>query len=181
MTRRAFALLIPLLLAVLASGFAAAPATARPLAWTEGPCAGTAGVTVVADFTKFDGGTVIRRCDTGSPATAFAALAGVDLAPAHGTGEGESGPYEYLCRIDELPGSADDTCTGFLPDAPYWAFWVPDTADVDWAYAEEGVDTYAPAAGAVLGFSFGAGTDEDPNEMSLNLAEAKDADWTPGT
>ncbi|OZM72060.1 hypothetical protein CFN78_16050 [Amycolatopsis antarctica] len=186
MTRRALALLLPLFASVLVT---ATPAAATPaaspaeatLAWTEGPCPGTTGVTVVADLAAFPGGSVVRRCDTGTPATAFAALTDVELAPEHGTGEGETGPYEYLCRIDALPATADDSCAGFAPDAPYWAFWVPDTTTANWGYAEEGVDTYAPAAGVVLGFSFGAGTASDPNEMSLTLAQAKDPNWTPGS
>ncbi|GAA1960045.1 hypothetical protein [Amycolatopsis minnesotensis] len=179
MTRRALALL-SILVSLLAIG--TATATARPaLAWTDGPCTGTTGVTVVADLTKFPGGQVVRRCDTGAPATAFAALTDVGLAPEHGTGEGQSGPYDYLCRIQSLPTTANDPCTGFRPNAGYWAFWVPDNANANWGYAEEGVDTYQPASGVVLGFSFGAGTASDPNQMSLTLAQAKDPAWNTGS
>jgi hypothetical protein len=66
-----------------------------------------------------------------------------------------------------------------VANAPYWAFWVPDVSDTDWAYAEEGVDTYAPAAGVVLGFSFGAGSVSDPNQLSITLAQAKDPNLAP--
>lgn len=145
-------------------------------AWTEGPCDPLSqGVTVVADLTKFSGGKVIRRCATDAPKTAFAALESTGLKPAHGTGDGQTGPYQYLCRINGLP--ATDPCTGFVPNAPYWAFWVPDSANANWAYAQEGVDTYKPVNGVVIGFSFGAGTATDPNQMSLTLAQAKDPRW----
>ncbi|APU15664.1 MULTISPECIES: hypothetical protein [Actinoalloteichus] len=149
------------------------------VAWTDGPCTGTTGVTVVVDFTGHAGGDVVRRCTDGDPATAFAALTDVDVAPEHGIGQGETGPYQYLCRIDGLPSATADACDGFLPNAPYWAFWVPDVAGDAWGYADEGVDTYDPPLGDVLGFSFGAGTVADPNEMSLTLDEALDPNWTP--
>ncbi|MFC4082174.1 hypothetical protein [Amycolatopsis samaneae] len=175
--RRTLGVLFAFLAALVVT---AAPANAAPTAaWTEGPCAGTPGITVVADLTKFPGGKVVRRCATGSPATAFAALAEVGLSPEHGTGQGQNGPYEYLCRIDGHPTAAEDPCTGFVPDAGYWGFWVPDTANANWTYALEGVDTYHPASGVVLGFSFGAGTASDPNAMSLTLAQAKDPNWNP--
>lgn len=162
------------LAAATTSGFLPGTAQAAPAdSWTDGPCTGSTGVTVVADFTHFADGTVVRRCDTGSPTTAYQAIDDVGLDPAHGAGQGQSGPYQYLCRIDDKPSAADDGCTGFATDAPYWAFWVPDSADTDWAYATEGVDTYAPPAGDVLGFSFGAGTTDDPNQMSLSLADAR--------
>ncbi|AOS63503.1 hypothetical protein [Actinoalloteichus hymeniacidonis] len=171
--------------ALLVAG-APAVAAADPLpdevgiaAWTDGPCTGSSGVTVVVDFTGHAGGEVVRRCTDLDPATAFAALTDVDVAPEHGVGEGEAGPYQYLCRIDGLPSATDDSCTGFLPDASYWAFWVPDVTGTAWGYADEGVDTYDPPSGDVLGFSFGAGTAADPNEMSLTLAEALDPDWVP--
>lgn len=141
--------------------------------WTSGPCSGTSGVTVVADFTHFSGGTVIRRCDKSHPATAYAALSDVALNPVHGTGQGQSGPYQYLCRINGKPTTSADPCTGFKVNAPYWAFWVPDSANANWAYADLGVDSYHPAAGVFLGFSFGAGTTSDPNQMSITLAQAK--------
>ncbi|WP_158884372.1 hypothetical protein [Amycolatopsis anabasis] len=181
MTRRVLALLFTLFASALLIGGPATAAPARVAGWTEGPCTGPTGVTVVADLTKFPGGSVIRRCDTGTPATAFAALADVGLNPEHGTGEGQTGPYEYLCRINGKPAPAQDPCTGFAPNAPYWAFWVPDSANANWTYASEGVDTYVPAAGVVLGFSYGAGTASDPNQMSLTLAQAKDPNWPSGS
>jgi hypothetical protein len=165
-------------LTALAAPLLAAPAFAAPAAVTDGPCTGTEGVTVVVDETHFTGEPVIRKCVAGDPDTAYDALTSAGVGPVHGTGQGQDGPYQYLCRIDGLPTAADDPCTGFATDAPYWAFWVPDTEDADWAYADEGVDTQDPAPGTVLGFSFGAGTTSDPNQMSLTLAQARDPNWT---
>ncbi|ASO20853.1 hypothetical protein FHR81_001822 [Actinoalloteichus hoggarensis] len=153
-------------------------ADSAAVVFAEGPCTGPTGVTVVVDFTGHAGGDVVRHCTESDPATAFAALAGLGLAPEHGIGQGEAGPYQYLCRIDGLPSLADDACDGFLPNAPYWAFWVPNATADAWGYADEGVDTYDPPQGDVLGFSFGAGTAADPNEMSLTLEEALDPNWT---
>ena len=167
-----------LAVAALGTGTLAAPAqAAAPTAWKSGPCAPGRGVTVIADLTHFSGGKVVRRCDLSVPATSYQALVDVGLGPVRGTGEGQHGPYQYLCRISARPTPAQDPCTGFRPAAPYWAFWVPNADRGDWAYADEGVDTHQPTAGAVLGFSFGAGSDTDPNRMSLTPQQATDPNW----
>ncbi|MFD2474741.1 hypothetical protein [Amycolatopsis silviterrae] len=158
--------------------FVSSPAVAAPASYTDGPCQGSSGVTVVVDATHFAGAKVTRRCVAGDPETAFEALSEAGFSPVHGTGQGQQGPYQYLCRIDARPSTSADPCTGFVANAPYWAYWVPDAQNASWTYAEEGVDTSDPAPGTVLGFSFGAGTATDPNQMSLTLAQAKDPNWT---
>ncbi|WP_344314825.1 hypothetical protein [Fodinicola feengrottensis] len=133
--------------------------------WTDGPCVGGSGVTVVADLTPFDGGAVVRRCDPGQPSSAFQALAEVGLAPARGTGKKGNGTYEYLCRITDLP--AADGCTGYQ-SGPGWALSVPDANSTEWKHVGQAVDKYRPPAGALLGFSYGT----NPNLPSVSPRDA---------
>jgi hypothetical protein len=62
----------------------------------------------------------------------------------------------FVCRIDGYPTKATDACVGTPPASAYWAFFHASRGG-SWAYSSQGVMSYTPPAGSVIGFAFGSG------------------------
>ncbi|HEY2575599.1 MAG TPA: hypothetical protein VGI74_04765 [Streptosporangiaceae bacterium] len=121
------------------------PASAAVVkAATSGACKGTAGVTVVVDFTKL-GGKIVIACDPGTPKTGLDALKGAGF-----TFSFVPKIPGFVCRIDKLP----NPCNG----APAKAFWAYSHAKAHgtWVLSNKGAGSYHPAPGTVQGWAFGA-------------------------
>ncbi len=123
-------------LALVASSFAVAPASA----------AGCAGVEVVVDATALGGG-IRTGCAVGDPATGLTALTGAGFTYSFVPRQ-----PGFVCRVNSLP----TTCTMPTTSA-YWSYWHA-TPGGSWTYSSAGAGSYNPAPGTVEGWAFGAGT-----------------------
>ena len=151
--RLALAALVPLALLICLSGCAAqgptpsstakAPATAAPAPCTD--------VTVIVDFgtLKHD---AVKTCAKAGTAAEVLKAAHIDTAGTADYGDA------VICRVDQLPAPASESCAK-LPTAAYWAMWVKPSADGKWDYAQEGVQTQKLTAGEYLGLVYTTGTD----------------------
>ena len=91
-------------------------------------------------------------------------FAGIDVAGTDTYGD------QIICRVNGLP-SADEpfvvegeephleTCADMPPAFAYWALWVKDDPQSEWAYAEEGVGTLVLKSGMTVGLVFSTGGD----------------------
>jgi hypothetical protein len=152
---------------LLAFTVAPAPATAAPT-WLAGSCVSTEGVTIAADLTAAGRAELVVRCVTGNPGTARAALDRAGLT-VHTSEQG--GAYQeqnQVCRIENLPADAD-ACAGHQDGEPYWKVWRVGIDPVAWrgTQTEGGPSGLRVCPGALVGFSFGAGTPHQPNVMSV--------------
>ncbi len=118
---------------------AAAPASAAA-------CSGSEGVTVVVDT----GGSTSTKCASGNPSSALKALASAGF----GVDYPQQFPGSVVCRINGHPTS--DPCVRMPPGDAYWAFFHAERGG-SWVYSSNGVATYDPAPGSVVGFRFGSG------------------------
>ncbi len=120
------------------------------LAGTAGPCPGTTGVTVSVDFTAFGQG-VQTRCAPGTPATGVAALQQAGFTPA---GTAQYG-LAFVCRINSLPSTAQQSCTRTPPATAYWAYYHANSGATTWSYSTQGASTYQPLQGSIEAWAFG--------------------------
>lgn len=121
------------------------PASAAVVStWHRGACKGTAGVTVVVDFTDL-GGKIKVHCDTGTPKTGLDALKGAGFTYSF-----VPGIPGFVCRIDSLP----NPCNG-APASAYWAYWHA-KAHGTWILSNKGAGSFHPRQGTVQGWAFGA-------------------------
>ena len=63
--------------------------------------------------------------------------------------------------MNDQPAPEVESCDT-LPADGYWALWVRDAPDGEWAYAEEGVTTLQLEGGQSLGLVYTQGTDSTP-------------------
>ena len=130
----------------IACGLLALPAaTGR-----AGAAASCAGVTVVVDFTHFNGN--IERGCAPNPSSGLDALHQAGFTTAGTTQYGDA----FLCRIDNLPGPADEACASTPPATAYWAYYRAQANDTGWTYSPIGAASTHPAPGSVEGYAFGA-------------------------
>jgi hypothetical protein len=61
----------------------------------------------------------------------------------------ESEPFEVEGEDPYL-----ETCADMPPAFGYWALWVKDSGQSEWAYAEEGIATLAVTPGMTVGLVF---------------------------
>ena len=113
-------------------------------------CSATAGVTIIVDFSYFHH-DIERGCASGHPSSALAAL--------HAAGFGTAGTAQYgdafVCRINNLPTPAKESCAQTPPANASWAFYSARPTDAQWTYATTAVTTFQPAAGSIVAFAFG--------------------------
>lgn len=152
---RASIVLAPLLVVLALSGCAGtttgAASTPSPSASTSGPCTE---VTVIVEFTTL-GHKPITAC---APAGVAAdVLKAAKLTTAGTTDYGD----QVICRVDDLPAPADESCAT-LPSSAYWAMWIKSSADAKWDYAQEGVATQQLTDGQSLGLRYTVGDDTTP-------------------
>lgn len=119
----------------------------------DGACT-DAEVTLVVEFGPL-GAPAIKECAPAGPVTE--ALAAADISTEGTADFGD----QVVCRVDEQPAPEIESCATLPADA-YWAMWVKDDADAEWAYAEEGVATLELDAGQSLGLVYTEGTDSVP-------------------
>ena len=129
-----------------ASGLALAGLVVAASPASAAACSGTKGVTVVVDT----GSSISTRCASGDPSSALKALgvAGFDVTYP------QQFPGSVVCRINGYPKS--DPCVRMPPGSAYWAFFHAKRGG-SWVYSSNGVATYDPAPGSVVGFRFGSG------------------------
>jgi hypothetical protein len=111
-------------------------------------------VTLVVEFGSL-GAPAIKECAPAGPASD--ALAAADITTEGTADFGD----QVVCRVAEQPAPEVESCATLPADA-YWAMWVKDGADAEWAYAEEGVATLELTAGQSLGLVYTEGTDSVP-------------------
>lgn len=135
----------------------AAPAAADPI----GDCTTTTGVIVAVDFAAW-GGDIERGCDA-HPTTGYAALHAAGFTTA---GDAQDGPA-FICRIDDEPSPAEQSCITTPPADAYWSYWHADAGQNTWTYSQLGAMSYHPPPGSVDAWTFGttdiSGTDGQPN------------------
>ena len=151
-TRPVLAALAPLVLLVGLSGCAgtstAASSTPRATASAStGPCTE---VTVIVDFGTLKH-SAVKACAPAGTAAEVLKAAHIDTAGTADYGDA------VICRVDELPSAAAESCAK-LPSAAYWAMWVKPSADGTWDYAQAGVQTQELTAGQFLGLVYTTGT-----------------------
>jgi hypothetical protein len=112
-------------------------------------------VTVIVDFTAFDGG-VVTRCVTGAPDSGLDALADAGFAVEQvATGAG------FVCRIDQRPGAALESCASTPPADAHWSYWTAARGG-SWTYSPAGAAGTRPTQGGVEGWAFVDGGSATP-------------------
>lgn len=154
-------------IAVLAIVAPAPPAGAASVS----ACTARTGVTVIVDLSHFHL-DIERGCAPGHPENALDALQSAGFATAGTAQYGDA----FLCRIDELPSSAHESCTSTPPAASSWSFYWARPTDTDWTYAPVGVTSYQPPAGSLIGFAFG-----DDAEPAIRPSAVISAPTTPSS
>lgn len=133
------------------AGSATAERAPTPSASTAGPCAK---VSVVVNFGTL-GAKTIHACAGG--AVAADVLKAAKIATAGTSDYGD----QVVCRVDDLPSPATESCAK-LPSAAYWALWIKTSTDAKWEYAQAGVTTQTVTNGESLGLVYTQGSDETP-------------------
>ena len=75
---------------------------------------------------------------------------------------------QVVCRVNGLPSESEpfvvegeephlESCEDMPPAYGYWALWVKQSAEAEWAYAEEGISTLPVEPGMTIGLAFSAG------------------------
>jgi len=113
-------------------------------------CNASAGVTVIVDFTYFQG-AVERGCASGRPANALDALRDAGFATAGTTEYGDA----FVCRIDDEPSPKSEACTATPPTTRSWSFYFARRGAAGWTYSATGVLGYTPPPGSAVAFAFG--------------------------
>ncbi|MEU8632184.1 ABC transporter substrate-binding protein [Amycolatopsis sp. NPDC048633] len=136
-----------------------------------GFCTDGTGVTVVIDFQRL-GGTTIVRCDpqTGR-GTGLDALknAGFQIAGVQRWGEA------FICRIENRPSAVEEipvkgnehykeTCVDTPPAAGYWSYWHAGN-NCAWEYSQWGVKNRDFTTGGFEGWSFSLNATADTNPI----------------
>jgi hypothetical protein len=139
-------LALPCLVVPVLSGIAAGPATADPVAH----CTGTTGVIVVVDFRHF-GGAIDRGCGA-TPTTGYDALHHAGFSTA---ADNEDGPA-FVCRIDDRPTPAQQSCDRTPPTSASWSYWHSDPGQNSWSFTELGAMSAHPEPGSVDAWVYGS-------------------------
>lgn len=120
-------------------------------AWASGACPTLDdGVTVVVDFQHLGGGAVVR-CAPGDPSSGLAALDAAGFRV-----DQVANQPGFVCRIDGLPGPADEDCADTPPAKAYWGYSYAQRGG-SWNYSGSGAHVRDPAVGTVEGWAFNGG------------------------
>ena len=163
MTRRT-STAVPALVALVALALTGCAAAAPEAAPTASPAA-SCDVAVVVDFGVLDQPSV-SACAAAGAATDILAEAGITTEGTVDYGD------QVVCRVDGEP-AAEETVTiegqepftescATLNSVAYWALWVKPSADAEWEYAQEGVNTLELTAGQSVGLVYTPGTESIP-------------------
>jgi hypothetical protein len=122
------------------------------------PCEPNTGVTVIVDDQEIGEKKIYVGCALGEQENGVEALknAGFTLAGTKQYG------LEFICRIDEEPTKAEQSCEHTPPASAYWSYW-HGKAGGKWEYSKWGAKspkTKAPV-NTIEGWSFGDSNGED--------------------
>jgi hypothetical protein len=134
-------LAVPILAAAASS-----PAAADPISH----CSTTSGVVVVVDFRHF-GGAVDRGCGA-TPTTGYDALHHAGFTTS---GDDQDGPA-FVCRIDDTPSPAQQSCARTPPTSASWSYWHADAGQNSWSFSELGAMSTHPGPGSVDAWVYGS-------------------------
>ena len=119
---------------------------------TAGACKGTSGVTVTVDFKAFHG-VEQTRCAAGAQSSGVTALQNAGFTVA---GTMQYG-LAFICRIQNLPSTAAQSCVSTPPPTAYWAYYHASSTAKTWTYAAGGASSYKPPLGSIEAWAFGNG------------------------
>jgi hypothetical protein len=139
-------LALPCLAVPLLATALAAPAAADPISH----CTPTSGVIVVVDFRHF-GGSLDRGCGA-TPTTGYDAMHHAGFTTA---GDDQDGPA-FVCRIDDLPSPAQQSCARTPPTSASWSYWHADAGQNSWSFTELGAMSAHPKPGSVDAWVYGS-------------------------
>ncbi len=122
-------------------------------------------VTVVVDFGPLDEPS-IAAC--GAAGAASDILAGAAITTEGTVDYGD----QVVCRVNNEPSPDEEVTIEGVPPfiescqtlnaTAYWALWVKNTAESEWEYAQEGVNTLELSDGQSLGLVYTPGTESTP-------------------
>jgi hypothetical protein len=166
-------LALPCLVVALLAGLPAGLAAAAPISH----CTTTTGVVVVVDFRHF-GGAVDRGCGP-TPTTGYDAMHHAGFTTA---GDDQDGPA-FVCRIDDLPTAAQQSCARTPPTSASWSYWHANPGQNSWSFSELGAMSSHPQAGSVdawvYGSTVGGGQDGQPSFSPASVRAKGPAPTTP--
>lgn len=140
--------LVPLAIgAGIALGVAPSPSATAD---GNGRCSPGTGVTVVVDYGDLGG--VDLGCDlrgAGVPARTVVPRAGFPLT--YVTNEA------FVCRVNGLPSSSQESCNDTPPADAYWALFWSDGTSSAWRYSSSGVASLSVPEGGSIGWRFQSG------------------------
>jgi hypothetical protein len=142
-------LALPCLAVPILTAAVSTPAAADPISH----CTTTSGVVVVVDFRHF-GGAVDRGCGA-TPTTGYDALHHAGFTTA---GDDQDGPA-FVCRIDDTPSPAQQSCARTPPTSASWSYWHADAGQNSWSFAELGAMSTHPGPGSVDAWVYGSTVD----------------------
>ncbi|HVW46622.1 MAG TPA: hypothetical protein VHA76_06195 [Solirubrobacterales bacterium] len=113
------------------------------------PCEPNTGVTVIVDFQGLGNHDIKVGCALGEQGSGDEALvrAGFTIAGTDNYG------LNFICRIDELPTVAEQSCHGTPGATAYWEYWHGKPGG-QWEFSGEGAGQYQPRFGSVEGWGF---------------------------
>ena len=127
---------------------------------TPGFCPDDDGVTVVVDFQRLGGRTIVRCAPGSEPRTGLEVLqdAGFDTEGVQRWGEG------FVCRIEDRPSASEqlpvvgdegyrEACVDTPPATAFWGYWRADEGG-EWRYSQQGVKSTEVEPGGFEGWSF---------------------------
>jgi hypothetical protein len=166
-------LALPCLVVALLAGVPARPAAAAPISH----CTTTTGVVVVVDFRHF-GGAVERGCGP-TPTTGYDAMHHAGFTTA---GDDQDGPA-FVCRIDDFPTPAQQSCARTPPTSASWSYWHANPGQTSWSFSELGAMSSHPQAGSVdawvYGSTVGGGQHGQPSFSPASVRAKGPAPTTP--
>jgi hypothetical protein len=139
-------LALPCFVVATLAGLPASPAAAAPISH----CTTTKGVVVVVDFRHF-GGVVERGCGP-TPTTGYDAMHHAGFTTA---GDDQDGPA-FVCRIDDFPTPAQQSCARTPPTSASWSYWHANPGQSSWSFSQLGAMSTHPQAGSVDAWVYGS-------------------------
>lgn len=128
-------------------------------AWTDGACTTNDGVTVIVDYARLGGGTIVR-CAQGSQSTGISALKNAGFPLEYVQEKSSFGLF--ICRIGGKPTKSEDPCKITPPANAYWSYWHSPRGG-KWQYSNFGAGNRTPPTGSVEGWRFSNGSYATPN------------------
>lgn len=130
----------------------AGPTPAQAVA---GRCASGDGVTVVVDYGPLRSG-LDYFCDRdGGGKTAASIMTAAGIQWQYTTGQ------PFVCRIQGLPSTEQESCTDTPPPNAYWGLFWSDGSPQTWTYASQGASSQRVPDGGSVGWRFQDGGDRE--------------------